>query len=66
VGVSAELYAVPAPSADGSLDVDTFGEMFEALAVQLEQGRVGDVLAELRLAARDYADIPIPMLPQDL
>ena len=61
----AELYAVPAPSPDGSLDVDTFGEMFEALAVQLEQGRVGDVLAELRLAARDYADIPIPMLPQD-
>jgi hypothetical protein len=64
--MSAELHAVTAPSADGSLDVDTFGDMFEALAVQLEQGRIGDVLAELRYAARDYADIPIPMLPQDL
>lgn len=62
----AELYAAATPPADGCLDVDTFGEMFEALAVQLEQGRVEDVLAELRLAARDYADVAIPMLPQDL
>lgn len=61
----AELYVVATPPADGCLDVDTFGEMFAALAVQLEQGRVADVLAELKLAARDYADIPIPMLPQD-
>jgi hypothetical protein len=61
-----ELYVVDTPPADGSLDVDTFGAMFEALAVQLEQGRIDDVLAELRLAARDYADIPIPMLPQDM
>lgn len=62
----AELYAVDPPPADGCLAVDTFGEMFEALAVQLEQGRIDDVLAELKLAARDYADIPIPMLPQDM
>jgi hypothetical protein len=62
----AELYVVATPTADGSLDVETWGEMFEALAVQLEQGRVDDVLAELRYAARDYADIPIPTLPQDM
>lgn len=62
----AEPHVAVNPPADGCLDVDTFGEMFEALAVQLAQGRVGDVLAELKLAARDYADIPIPMLPQDL
>jgi hypothetical protein len=48
------------------LDVDTFGEMFAALAIQLEQGRIDHVLAELKLAARDYADIVIPMLPEDL
>jgi hypothetical protein len=61
----AELYVVATPAADGSLDVETWGEMFEALAVQLEQGRIGDMLAELRYAARDYADITIPMLAQD-
>ncbi len=62
----AELYAVATPPADGCLDVDTFGEMFAALAIQLEQGRIDHVLAELKLAARDYADIVIPMLPEDL
>lgn len=61
----AELHELPATVDDGSLDVDTWGDMFAALVVQLEQGRIDDVLAELRLAARDYADVAIPMLPQD-
>lgn len=60
----AELFEFP-PPADISLDVTTFGEVCGALATRLDRGDVDSVKTELRSLEVDYADIEIPVLPQD-
>lgn len=60
----AELYAFPEP-VEVSLDVTTFGEVCGALATRLDRGDVDSVKTELRSLEVDYADIEIPVLPQD-
>lgn len=60
----AELFHFPGP-VEVSLDVTTFGEVCGALACRLDRGDVDSVKAELRMLERDYAEIEIPVLPQD-
>jgi hypothetical protein len=63
----AEVLAFPTvPHDPASLVCVTFGETFTALAVQLDQGKVAEVRDELLMLARDYGDVEIPVLSQDL
>lgn len=61
----AQLYAFPA-FADTAMDgCTTFGDVCTALADRLDRGDMAGATAELRMLARDYADVVVPALPQD-
>lgn len=63
----AEVLAFPTiPHDPASLDCVTFGETFRALVELIDQGRVPEARDELLMLARDYGDVEIPMLPQDM
>jgi hypothetical protein len=61
----AQLFAFPTP-ADTAMDgCATFGDVCTALADRLDRGDVEGATAELRMLARDYADVLVPVLPGD-
>jgi len=62
----AQVFAFPA-LVDTAMDgCSTFGDVCTALADRLDRGDVAGTTAELRMLARDYADVPVPVLPQDM
>lgn len=61
----AQVFAFPA-LADTAMDgCVTFGDVCTALADRLDCGDVAGATDELRMLARDYADVLVPALPQD-
>jgi hypothetical protein len=66
-GHVADAQVIPFPAlADIAMDgCATFGDVCAALADRLDRGDVAGATAELRMLARDYANVLVPMLPQD-
>jgi hypothetical protein len=43
----------------------TFGDVFNALADRLDHGDLTGTTTELRMLAKDYAEVVVPALPAD-
>ncbi len=66
-GAVADAQVLPFPAlADTAMDgCSTFGDVCTALADRLDCGDVAGATTELRMLARDYAEVLVPALPQD-